>query len=238
MGGAGMVRAGGLGVPGAAGPRGWGGLALRLGRVVWAWGRSRLLGPAGRGWWFGRGGRGWWFGPGGRAGWLAQRAWVGGLALGAGLVALPCGLGLAVWLWGPSWVVWPCGPCLRLAQFPAPPKPPVMCGSGSLLAQFLAPLKTRVRLRTVPASRAVPRAPGNPCSSADRARFSRSSPRPWKPAFVCGPCPLLAQFPAPLETRVRLRVAGGWSRSSPRPELLGAGPRRPPQPVMGVPPGP
>ncbi len=70
---------------------------------------------------------------------------------------------------------------------PAPPLPEtrrgqeVRCGSsgadrGWLVAQFPAP-PTPFRVRTVPASRAVPRAP-NPVPGADRARFSRSSPRP------------------------------------------------------------
>ncbi|AYG81023.1 hypothetical protein DWB77_03161 [Streptomyces hundungensis] len=45
----------------------------------------------------------------------------------------------------------------------------------------------------------------------------RAVPRAPKPSRSCEPCSLLAQFLAPLKTRFRLRAAGGWARSSPRP---------------------
>ncbi len=107
------------------------------------------------------------------------------------------------------------GPASARRQDAAPrpsPRPRVTRGPRSRLAQFPAPL-TRLRVRTVLASRAVPRAP-TPPTPADRAWLGAQFPAP-----LTGPARArtaqVAQFPAPPKPPVD---RGSWvaGRAVPR----------------------
>ncbi|GGY23420.1 hypothetical protein GCM10010326_16180 [Streptomyces xanthochromogenes] len=88
-----------------------------------------------------------------------------------------------------------------LAQFLAPLDPDLVRGPWGSFAQFPAPPKTRRRPRAVPASGAVPRAP-NPVLGCGPCPLLAPFPAPLKPVVGLAPWSLLAQFPAPLAVPV------------------------------------